>query len=147
MYRNQAIQITDLLLRIVVGGMFAQHGAMKLFGWFGGPAVPIGSQMGFGGILELVGGILIVLGLLTRPAAFVLSGEMAIAYWQFHADKGPWPAQNHGEAAVLYCFIFLYIAARGAGEYSLDAIRARKSNLPEDTNGSRVAPMGYPTAS
>jgi putative oxidoreductase len=80
------------------------------------------SQVWIGGMLELIGGFLILLGLFTRPTAFILSGEMAVAYWQFHAPNGTWPIQNHGEPAVLLCFIFLYMAARGGGDYSLDAL-------------------------
>ena len=92
--------------------MFVQAGGLKLFGWFGGmPGAngappPVLSQVWIGGVLEVVGGAPIVLGLFTRPVAFILSGEMAVAYWQFHAPHGTWPIQNHGEGAVLYCFIF-----------------------------------------
>ena len=91
-----------------------------------GSTAPLMSQTGIGGLLELVGGIAIVLGLFTRPIAFILSGEMAVAYWQFHAPNGLWPIVNHGEPAVLFCFLFLYMAARGAGEWSLDALIRRK---------------------
>ena len=84
------------------------------------------SQMGIGGVLEFFGGLAIVLGLLTRPVAFILSGEMAVAYWQFHAPNGAWPVQNQGVPAVLFCFIFLYMAARGGGDLSLDALLRRK---------------------
>jgi putative oxidoreductase len=103
---------------------------MKLFAWFGGmpggDTAPLMSQIGIGGVLEFFGGILIMLGLFTRPVAFILSGEMAVAYWQFHAPNGAWPIQNHGEPAVLFCFIFLYMAAQGAGDWSLDALLRRK---------------------
>ena len=132
MNRERAIQITLCLLRVVSGLLFLQAGGMKLFGWFGGmpgsngAAPPLMSQVGIGGILEFFGGLLILLGLCTRPVAFVLSGEMAVAYWQFHAPNGFWPIQNHGEPAVLLCFIFLYFAARGGGDYSLDAWIRRK---------------------
>jgi len=131
MNRNQALQAAYFLLRVVAGLLFLQAGGMKLFGWFGG--MPGGmklvlfSQVWFGGILEFFGGSLILLGLLTRPVAFILSGEMAVAYWQFHAPNGAWPIQNHGEPAVLLCFIFLYMAARGGGEWSLDALLHRKT--------------------
>jgi len=84
------------------------------------------SQVGIGGILEFFGGIAIMLGLLTRPVAFILSGMMAVAYWQFHAPQGGWPLQNQGVPAVLFCFIFLYMAAQGAGDWSLDAFVRRK---------------------
>jgi putative oxidoreductase len=116
----------------VAGLLFFQVGTLKLFGWFGGmpgqpgSAAPLMSQAGIGGFLEVFGGIAIMLGLGTRPVAFLLSGEMAVAYWQFHAPKGFWPIQNHGENAVLFCFIFLYMAAQGAGDWSLDALLRRK---------------------
>jgi putative oxidoreductase len=102
-----------------------------MLGWFGGmPGMPSPpptmSQTWIGGILELVGGLAIMLGLFTRPAAFILSGMMAVAYWQFHAPNGGWPLQNQGIPAVLFCFIFLYMAARGGGDWSLDALLRRK---------------------
>ena len=81
-------------------------------------------------MLEFFGGILIVLGLFTRPVAFILSGMMAVAYWQFHFPNGRWPVQNEGMPAVLFCFIFLYMAARGGGDWSLDALIRSKRNLP-----------------
>jgi putative oxidoreductase len=84
------------------------------------------SEVGIGGVLEFFGGLAIMLGLLTRPFAFILSGMMAVAYWQFHAPQGGWPVQNQGVAAVLFCFLFLYMAARGGGDWSLDALIGRK---------------------
>ena len=129
MNQNRSVQITVFLLRVVAGLLFFQAGSVILFGWFGGmPGQPPGarpplmSQLGIGGVLEFFGGLAIMLGLLTRPVAFILSGEMAVAYWQFHAPHGAWPIQNHGEPAVLLCFIFLYIAAQGGGDWSLDAL-------------------------
>ena len=128
---NRAVQVTYFLLRVVAGLLFLQAGGMKLFAWFGGIPPAMGgqpslmSQMGIGGVLEFFGGIAILLGLGTRPVAFILSGEMAVAYWQFHAPHGAWPIQNHGEPAVLLCFIFLYIAAQGGGDWSLDALLRR----------------------
>jgi len=110
-----------VLLRIVAGLLFACHGAQKLFGVFGGvggppgAAVPLSSLMGLAGCIELVGGLLIALGILTNLAAFVASGEMAFAYFMQHFPRGFWPIQNGGELVVLYCFLFLYIAANGAG--------------------------------
>src|SRR5256714_10313286 len=92
----------------------------------GGMKPALMSQPGIGGILEFFGGILIMLGLFTRPVAFILSGMMAVAYWQFHAPQGAWPIQNQGMPAVLFCFIFLYMAAQGAGDWSLDALVRRK---------------------
>jgi len=124
---NRAREITTFLLRVVSGLMFLQAGGMKLLDWFGGIPAQFGghpalmSQAGIGGMLELVGGALILLGLFTQPAAFILSGEMAVAYFQFHQPHGTWPIQNHGESAVLFCFIFLFFAAHGAGPWSLDA--------------------------
>ena len=108
------------LLRIVAGLLFALHGAQKLFGAFGGQQVPMMSQFWFAGVIELVGGLMIAIGLLTSIAAFIASGEMAVAYFQAHAPKGWNPLANGGELAVLYCFIFLYIAARGGGRWSAD---------------------------
>ena len=126
MNMERATQIAYFLLRVVSGLLFFQSGAVKILGWFGGMpgggSPPVMSQIWIGGMLELVGGILIMLGLFTRPTAFILSGEMAVAYWQFHAPNGTWPVQNQGVPAVLLCFIFLYMAARGGGDYSLDAL-------------------------
>ncbi|HEU5237860.1 MAG TPA: DoxX family protein [Pyrinomonadaceae bacterium] len=129
---EQAKQITYFLLRVVSGFLFIQSGGLILFGWFGGmpggAKVNLMSETGIGGILEFFGGILILLGLCTRPIAFILSGMMAVAYWQFHFPNGRWPIQNQGMAAVLLCFIFLYMAAKGAGPWSLDAlIKSRRS--------------------
>ena len=133
MNRNMAVQVTHFLLRVVSGLLFFQAGSVILLGWFGGmpgapgATPPLMSQIGIGGALEFFGGILIMLGLLTRPVAFILSGEMAVAYWQFHAPNGAWPILNHGEPAVLLCFIFLFLAASGGGDWSVDAlIRGRR---------------------
>lgn len=128
MNNNRFAQSAYVLLRVVTGLLFCQHGGQKLLGWFGGmPAgvtAPVGSQIWIGGVLELVGGAAILLGLFTRPVAFVLSGTMAVAYFQFHQPGGFWPIENQGELAVLYCFIFLYMAGHGGGAWSLDARRA-----------------------
>jgi putative oxidoreductase len=114
-------------LRIIAGLMFACHGSQKLFAWPGGTApVPVGSLMGFAGLVELIGGLLIAFGLLTSYAAFIASGQMAVAYFKAHAPQGAFPILNRGELAVLYCFLFLYIAAQGAGGWSLDAMMRRK---------------------
>jgi putative oxidoreductase len=132
MNMDRAVQITYFLLRVVAGWMFFQAGCMKIFGWFGGmppgvPPIEPMSQVWIGGWLEVVGGLLIMLGLFTRPTAFILSGEMAVAYWQFHfKPEAFWPVQNQGVPAVLYCFLFLYMAARGGGDWSLDALIRRK---------------------
>jgi putative oxidoreductase len=113
------------LLRIVSGLIFMEHGTQKLLGFPpmapGMSQPPIFSLFWFGGILEMVGGFLLLIGLFTRPVAFILAGEMAAAYWMFHAPGGLFPALNGGDAAILYCFVFLYIAAAGAGPWSLDA--------------------------
>ncbi len=124
--------IAFTLLRVVAGLLFLQAGGMKMFDWFGGVPAEFGghpeflSQTWIGGALEFYGGAAILLGLFTRPVAFILSGEMAVAYFQFHQPNGFWPIQNHGEPAVLFCFIFLFFAAYGAGEWSLDALIRRK---------------------
>jgi putative oxidoreductase len=110
------------LMRIVAGLLFICHGGQKVFGWFGGmggqPA-PLTSMFGIAGVIELVLGFLITLGFLTSYAAFVASGEMAVAYFIGHYPKSFWPLENEGEPAVLFCFIFLYIATQGAGIWSV----------------------------
>ena len=118
---------THALLRIVAGLLFICPGAMKLLGWFGGmpPGVPMTPLLVAAGWIELVGGALILLGLFTRPVAFITSGEMAVAYFIGHFPHGFWPIQNHGEPAVLFCFIFLFLSANGAGPFSLDSLMAR----------------------
>ena len=108
------------LMRIVVALLFACHGAQKLFGVLGGQHVEIASKFGIAGIIELVGGLLIAIGFLTGTAAFIASGEMAYAYFTSHMPKGGAPIQNGGELAVLYCFVFLYIASRGVGIWGVD---------------------------
>lgn len=114
------------VLRIMAGLLFLQHATAKFFAF---PHVPmfdgmvVLSLMGVAGMLELVGGILLILGLFTRPAAFILAGEMAFAYFIAHAPRGFFPILNGGELAVLYCFVFLFLAAAGAGPWSLDARR------------------------
>lgn len=118
------------VLRIVAAFLFIQAGTMKLF------AFPVGmppdggtaelfSQVGLGGVLEAFGGALLLVGLFTRPVAFLLSGTMAVAYFQFHAPGGFWPVVNGGSPAILFCFVWLYVSAAGAGPWSLDAMRAR----------------------
>jgi putative oxidoreductase len=102
-------------LRIVAGLLFACHGAQKLFGVLGGQHMPLMTQFGLAGVIEFCGGLLIAMGLFTSFAAFIASGEMAVAYFQVHAPRGTFPIQNGGELAMLYCFLFLYIAARGTG--------------------------------
>jgi putative oxidoreductase len=118
---------TYAVLRIVTGLLFSVHGFQKVLGWFGAQGQPpVGSQVWIGGVIELACGLLIALGLLTRPAAFLASGTMAVAYFQFHwklaTENFAWiPVVNKGELAVVYCFLFLFMAARGAGPASLDS--------------------------
>jgi len=114
------------VLRIVVAALYMQHGMAKLFhvshvAIF--DDVQLMSLLGLAGVLELVGGFLVLVGLFTRPAAFVLSGEMAVAYFMAHAPQGPLPLLNEGELAVVYCFVFLYFAVAGGGAWSVDAYR------------------------
>jgi putative oxidoreductase len=113
------------VLRIVAAFLFMQHGGQKLFGFPAPPQVtyPLFSLIGVAGILELFGGLLLFLGLFTRAVAFLLSGLMAVAYFMAHSPQGFWPLLNRGELAVLYCFVFLYLAAAGSGSWSLDQLR------------------------
>ena len=114
------------LLRFVSGLLFAMHGSQKLLGWPGDRSrVPIASMMGAAGIIELVGGVMIAVGFMTAIAAFIASGQMAFAYFMSHAPKGNLPILNQGELAVLYCFLFLYISARGSGIWSLSSSGSR----------------------
>lgn len=127
------------VLRIIAAFMFMMHGAQKLFGFLAAPGMAgpsLSSQVGVGGVLEFFGGLLLLLGLFTRPVAFILSGMMAVAYFQFHMygaySKGApswfWPIQggNGGELAVLYCFVFLFLSVAGGGELSLDRLLRRR---------------------
>ncbi|HXG20984.1 MAG TPA: DoxX family protein [Methylomirabilota bacterium] len=117
---------TYALMRIVAGLLFLWHGSQKLFGF---PVAPPEGMPPFviyvGGPIELIGGILIIVGLFTRWAAFIRSGEMAVAYWMVHGPRALFPLVNGGELAALYCFVFLFIAAKGAGLWSLDAAQGR----------------------
>jgi putative oxidoreductase len=114
------------ILRILAGIMFACHGAQKILGAFGGiPAEHMNAMTRTAGIIELVGGSLIAVGLFTRPAAFLASGLMAFAYFIGHAGQGFFPKVNQGELAVLYCWLFLYLAAQGPGAFALDGRRSR----------------------
>lgn len=120
------------LLRIVAAYIFMLAGSMKIFAFPGGmpgtnrPA-DLFTQTWIGGVLEFFGGLLVAAGLFTRPVAFVLAGEMAVAYWQFHAPNGPWTTTNGGVAAALYCFVWLYFSSAGAGAWSVDGWRAKKA--------------------
>ena len=107
------------LLRIVAGLLFLFHGLQKLFGMYGGQTVELVSLRGLAGLIELVGGAMIMIGLYTSPVAFIASGEMAVAYFMSHQPQAFWPIQNRGELAALYCFVFLYISTRGSGPLSV----------------------------
>lgn len=111
------------VLRIVAALIFMEHGTQKLLGFppSESPGPPLFSLFGLAGILEMVGGALLALGLFTRPVAFILSGMMAVAYWMAHAPQSAFPVNNGGDAAILFCFVFLYLFAAGAGPWSLDA--------------------------
>jgi putative oxidoreductase len=117
------------ILRLVSGAMFITYGTMKLFNYppmpAGMPPIQLMSQLGLAGTLEIVGGFLILIGLFTRPVAFVLAGEMAVAYFQGHYPTSFFPSVNMGTPAILYCFIYLYLVFAGAGPWSVDAMIAR----------------------
>lgn len=127
-------QVALNLLRIVGGFLFLQHGLQKLFGMLGGEQVTdFFGMMGLAGLLETAGGAMLLLGLFTRPVAFILSGQMAWAYFMQHAPAGFWPIANRGELAALYSFLFLYIAARGGGVFGLDGVRTMlKGSKPKE---------------
>jgi putative oxidoreductase len=127
---GQYSQYLYAVMRIVVGFLFACHGAQKLFGVLGGlgpsdGSAPLFSLMGLAGLIELFGGLFLMLGWLTGYVAFVASGEMAAAYFMGHYPHGFWPILNGGEPAVLFCFIFLYIASKGAEVWSIDGVRSQ----------------------
>ncbi len=132
------------LLRIVAAGLIMQHGVQKLFGLLGGVngqggTVQLMSQFGLAGILETFVALLVLVGLFTRPAAFILSGEMAVAFFQAHFPRAFWPIENGGELPVLLCFVFLFFAAFGAGSFSLDALLARNKESVQAERSVRVA--------
>jgi len=113
-------------MRFVAGFLFVFHGLQKVLGMHGGTQMGLTTLPGVAGVIELVGGTLVAIGLFTTPVAFICSGEMAAAYFMAHHPQGLWPIQNQGELAALYCFVFLYISARGGGQASLDRIMRRK---------------------
>jgi len=134
------------VLRIVAAFMFMTHGMQK---WLSFPVAPphptiLWSLSGAAGVLELVGGFLLLLGVYTRPVAFVLSGLMAFAYFIAHAPNGFWPIVNHGELAALYCFVFLYLAAAGGGPWSVDHWLAELRRRPASGLASDVLPHMVP---
>lgn len=138
-FMSRFADITLGLLRIVAGLLFMQHGVQKLFGWLEGPGpVEIFSLMGLAGILETFGGLLIVLGLFTRPVAFILAGQMAVAYFMAHLPQGFWPILNGGELAAFYSFTFLFFSANGPGAFSVDRAMNREP-APADTH--RTVPV------
>ena len=119
------------ILRIVAALIFFEHGSHKLLGFPPIDSPPAALSLSWiAGVFELVGGALLVLGLFTRPVAFVLAGEMAFAYWIAHAPRSFFPVLNEGDAAILYCFVFLYLVFAGPGPWSIDAMRARKISAP-----------------
>jgi putative oxidoreductase len=117
------------VLRIVAAILFIEHGTQKLFGFppSDRPMPEMFTLLWFAGVLETFGGLLLLIGLFTRPVAFILSGQMAVAYWMAHASGSIYPAANGGDAAILFCFVFLYIAVAGPGAFSLDAVRDGKA--------------------
>ena len=118
------------LLRIVTGLLFLEHGTSKFFAFpVPFPMQPLPPMLMAAGVIELVAGLLITIGLFTRLAAFIASGEMAIGYFMMHAPQGFWPLVNKGESAILFCFVFLYLAAAGAGAWSIDAARTRNAPI------------------
>jgi len=119
------------VLRIVTGLLFLEHGTQKLLGFPPSEHAfpPLFSLLGLQGVLELVGGFLILIGLLTRPVAFILAGDMAVAYFMAHAPKGFFPTLNGGQLAILFCFVFLYLAVAGGGEWSVDTQIARRRGI------------------
>ncbi len=114
------------ILRIIVALLFLQHGLSKLFGFPSPMTPPLWTMEWFSGVIEFAAGVLLTLGLFTRPVAFIASGEMAVGYFMFHAPRSFFPALNGGDAAILYCFVFLYLVFAGAGPWSLDALWQRK---------------------
>ena len=128
------------ILRIVAALIFMEHGTQKLLGFppSDRPSPELFSLLGLAGVLELFGGALLVLGLSTRPVAFVLSGMMAVAYWMAHAPQSFFPILNGGDAAILYCFVFLYLVTAGGGAWSLDNLRNRSRRDTATAAGSRA---------
>jgi putative oxidoreductase len=116
---SRLVDAAYVLLRVMAGLLFAEHGLQKVFGLIGGTRMPLVSEFGLAGVIELLAGLMVALGVFPRWAALIASGEMAVAYFTVHAPGGFWPVRNHGELAVLYCFVFLFIAAHGGGKLTL----------------------------
>jgi putative oxidoreductase len=138
-WRSWAPQLLSIL-RIMAAFVFLQYGSAKILAWPapvmpGGGTAPLTSLAGIAGLLELVGGPLLLVGWLTRPVAFLLAGEMAVAYFKGHAPQGFWPILNQGAPAILFCFVWLYLSAAGAGPWSIDALLSRKARA---TSPARV---------
>jgi putative oxidoreductase len=133
------------VLRIVIGLLYVEHGTNKIFGWpsAGRPPVPylLMSLNGVAGVLETFGGLLILVGLLTRPVAFLLAGEMAVAYFKVHIVRSIFPIANGGDNVVMFCFTYLYLTFAGAGPWSLDAAIARRRNQPTLLEGHERSPL------
>ena len=132
MFGNQLAKYQGViqgLTRIVVGFLFFTHGGQKLFGWFGAEGtVDLFSRFGIAGVLEVVGGLMLMIGLFTRPVAFLLSGQMAVAYFWIHAANGIWPWANRGELAAIYAWVFLLFAAAGGGSFAIDSVLPGKKD-------------------
>lgn len=136
---NQFGSAAHAILRIGAGLLFMQHGAQKLFGWLGGDTVQLFSQMGLAGVLEFFGGLLIVIGLLTRPVALILVVEMIAAYFIAHAPQGGFPVQNGGELALLYALVFLLLAGFGAGPASVDQAMSSRTTTSTTTTSETAS--------
>ena len=142
-WRSWAPELLSIL-RIIAAFLFMQVGSAKLFAFPaavmpGGGTAPAGSLAWFAGVLEVFGGGLILIGLFTRPVAFILSGEMAVAYFHGHAPQGLWPVLNQGSPAIFFCFLYLYLSAAGAGPWSVDALLANRAEFVE-----RASPRSSP---
>ncbi|MDB4884024.1 MAG: DoxX family protein [Gemmatimonadetes bacterium] len=137
--------LTHSLLRAMTGMLYMQHGVQKLFGLLGDPSRPaMGAPAPFSvfwiaGVLETFGGLLIAVGLFTRPVAFLLAGEMAVAYFMMHAPRAFFPVRNGGEVVVLFCFVYLFLMAHGGGPFSIDALRRKSNRFERETEVAKTA--------
>ena len=142
---GQFDSVTLALLRMVAGLLFWQHGIQKLFGWFGGTVVPPFSLFWFAGVLEFIGAPFLMVGLFTQPVAFLLSGEMAVAFFTQHLPNGFWPIENQGIVPLQFCFIFLLLATAGPGRFGLDGLLARRAAGRQDWLSQKLSEF-YPVA-